>query len=71
MAEHFRAQVLNNKVDAAVPTPVRTLGSTTFMYLRHNDLYLLMVTRNNANAMLAFKFMTSVRGRSGQAGARL
>ncbi|KAI8472032.1 MAG: Mu homology domain-containing protein [Monoraphidium minutum] len=60
MAENFRAQILNNKEAAAVQTPVRTLGSVTFMYLRHNDLYILMVTRNNANVMLAFKFMTAL-----------
>lgn len=36
------------------------IGSVTFMYLRHNDLYLLALTRNNANAMMAFKFVTSV-----------
>lgn len=62
MADNFRTQILNNKEAAAIQTPVRTLGSVTFMYLRHNDLYVLMVTRNNANVMLAFKFMTSVRG---------
>ena len=62
MADNFRTQILNNKEAASIQTPVRTLGSCTFMYLRHNDLYVLMVTRNNANVMLAFKFMTSVRG---------
>jgi hypothetical protein len=61
MADNFRAQILNNKEAASIQTPVRTLGSVTFMYLRHNDLYVLMVTRNNANVMLAFKFMSSVR----------
>lgn len=67
MAENFRTQILNNKEAASIQTPVRTLGSCTFMYLRHNDVYLLMVTRNNANVMLAFKFMTSVRGEGGGA----
>jgi hypothetical protein len=62
MAENFRSQILNNKEAASIQTPVRTLGSVTFMYLRHNDLYVLMVTRNNAPAMMAFQFMTSVRG---------
>lgn len=60
MAENFRTQILNNKEAASIQTPVRTLGSCTFMYLRHNDVYLLMVTRNNANVMMAFKFMTSL-----------
>ena len=66
MAENFRTQILNSK-DGSVSThaPVRTLGSCTFMYLRHSDLYILMVTKNNANTMMAFKYMTSVSGSSG------
>jgi len=61
MAENFRTQILNNKGESSsIQSPVRTLGSCTFMYLKHNDLYILMVTKNNANAMLAFKFMTSL-----------
>lgn len=62
MAENFRTQILNSK-DGSVSThaPVRTLGSCTFMFLRHSDLYILMVTKNNANTMMAFKYMTSVR----------
>lgn len=61
MAENFRTQILNSK-DTSVSThaPVRTLGSCTFMYLRHSDLYILMVTKNNANVMMAFKYMTSL-----------
>jgi hypothetical protein len=66
MADNFRTQILNNKDAASTQTPVRTLGSVTFIYLRHNDIYLLMVTRNNANVMMSLKFMTSVRrGRGG------
>lgn len=65
MAENFRTQILNSK-DSSVSThaPVRTLGSCTFMYLRHSDLYILMVTKNNANVMMAFKYMTSVSSSS-------
>lgn len=62
MAENFRTQILNSK-DGSVSAhaPVRTLGSCTFMFLRHSDLYILMVTKNNSNTMMAFKYMTSVR----------
>lgn len=61
MAENFRTQILNSRGESSsLQTPVRTLGSCTFMYLRHSDLYMLMVTKNNANVMMAFKFMTSV-----------
>jgi hypothetical protein len=59
IAEHFRAQILLNKDITASP-PVRTLGSCTFMFLRHADIYILCITRNNCNCMLAFKFCTSV-----------
>ena len=62
IAENFRTQILNAKErDAsALQTPVRTLGSVTFLYLRHADIYILALTRSNANAMLSLKFMTSV-----------
>eukprot|EP00879_Flechtneria_rotunda_P003291 GHRR01003516.1.p1 GENE.GHRR01003516.1~~GHRR01003516.1.p1 ORF type:complete len:424 (+),score=105.05 GHRR01003516.1:317-1588(+) len=61
MAENFRTQILNSKGEtSSLQTPVRTLGSCTFVYLRHSDLYVLMVTKNNANVMMAFKFMTSL-----------
>jgi AP-2 complex subunit mu-1 len=71
MAENFRTQILNSK-DSSVSThaPVRTLGSCTFMYLRHSDLYILMVTKNNANVMMAFKYMTSVSNSSREATGR-
>lgn len=39
---------------------MRTLGSCTFMYLRHADMYILGITKSNPNVMMAFKFMTSV-----------
>ncbi len=58
MADSFRSQILNAKESSSIQAPVRRLGSVSFMYLRHNDIYVLGLTRNNANAMLAFKFMT-------------
>lgn len=62
MADNFRSQILNAKAEsAALQTPIRKMGSCTFMYLRHNDVYLLGITRNNANVMLALKLLTSVR----------
>ena len=42
-------------------TPVRVLGSCSFLYMRASDVYILAVTKSNANAMLAFQFMTDVR----------
>lgn len=31
------------------------------MYMRHGDVYILGVTKSNANAMMAFQFMSNVR----------
>lgn len=59
LAEIFRTQILNNK-DESETRPVRTLGSVSFLHMRHNDIHVLCVTRTNANAMMAFSFMTSV-----------
>lgn len=59
MAEAFRSQILQNK-EQSNASPVRTVGSVSFLHMRQNDVYILMVTRTNANAMLAFKFMTSL-----------
>ena len=33
------------------------------MYMRHNDVYILAVTKSNANVMLSFQFMTQVSQR--------
>lgn len=44
----------------AALTPVRLLGSVSFLYFKHNDVYILSVTRQNANAMLAMTFMKQV-----------
>jgi AP-2 complex subunit mu-1 len=39
MAENFRSQILNSKDGSiGMHAPVRTLGSCTFMFLRHSDL---------------------------------
>jgi AP-2 complex subunit mu-1 len=58
----FRTHVLNVRgaESAAALTPVRLLGSVSFLYLKHNDVYILFVTRQNANAMLAMAFMKQV-----------
>ncbi|PNH01608.1 AP-2 complex subunit mu [Tetrabaena socialis] len=63
IAESFRDRILNaNERDntAMHGAPVRTLGSVTFMHLRHADIYILLLTRSNGNAMLSFQFMTSL-----------
>lgn len=55
----FRTHVLNVRGadTAAALTPVRLLGSVSFLYFKQNDVYILFVTKQNANAMLAMSFM--------------
>ena len=63
LAATFRSHIINSR-DAdniANHTPVRVLGSCSFMYMRHGDVYILGVTKTNANVMMAFQFMTNVR----------
>lgn len=63
LAATFRSHIINSR-DAdniTSQTPVRVLGSCSFMYMRHGDVYILGVTKTNANVMMAFQFMTNVR----------
>ncbi|GJJ12305.1 hypothetical protein Clacol_006546 [Clathrus columnatus] len=53
IADVFRIQVISNN---DVRSPIITLGSTSFFHVRVNNLYLLAVTKNNANAALVFEF---------------
>lgn len=63
IAELFRTQILNDKTaSSSIPHPVRTLGSCTFMYLRHKDVYLMCISKGNPNVALVFGFLTAVRG---------
>jgi len=53
IADVFRIQVVSN-ID--VRSPIITLGSTSFFHVRVNNLYVMAVTKNNANAALVFEF---------------
>ena len=63
LAAAFRSHIINSREadNIASLTPVRVLGSCSFMYMRHGDVYILGVTKSNANVMMAFQFMTNVR----------
>jgi len=60
LAEAFRTQILLSKEAATVP--VHSLGSCSFMYAKENNVYVVLVTKTNANAALAFKFLFSMVG---------
>jgi len=51
----FRSQILAAKI--ADRCPVKTIGSVTFMFIRHEEMYLLAVTKQNASAALVFEFL--------------
>lgn len=59
----FRTHVLDVRgvESAGCFAPVRLLGSISFLYLRSNDVYTLLVTKRNANAAMAMAFMKQVR----------
>ncbi|KAJ2921714.1 hypothetical protein H1R20_g15377, partial [Candolleomyces eurysporus] len=53
IADVFRIQVVSN---SDVRSPIITLGSTSFFHVRINNLYVVAVTKTNANAALVFEF---------------
>ncbi|KAL0946480.1 hypothetical protein HGRIS_012697 [Hohenbuehelia grisea] len=53
IADVFRIQVVSN---SDVRSPIITLGSTSFFHVRINNLYVVAVTKNNANAALVFEY---------------
>lgn len=53
IAEIFRIQVISNP---SVRSPIITLGSTSFFHVRHENLYVVAVTKTNANAALVFEW---------------
>jgi AP-2 complex subunit mu-1 len=58
LADIFRIQVISNP---QVRSPILTLGSTTFSHTRHENIYLVAVTKSNANAALVFEFLETLR----------
>lgn len=58
LADIFRIQVISN---VNVRSPILTLGSTTFSHIRHENIYLVAVTKSNANAALVFEFLERLR----------
>ncbi|KDQ61224.1 hypothetical protein JAAARDRAFT_152340 [Jaapia argillacea MUCL 33604] len=53
IADVFRIQVISN---SDVRSPIITLGSTSFFHVRINNLYIVAVTKCNANAALVFEY---------------
>ena len=59
---HAHVPCTGHRLFATQPTALALYSPLlSCRYLRHADVYIVCLTRNNPNAMLAFKFMTSVR----------
>ncbi|VVT58666.1 uncharacterized protein SAPINGB_P006323 [Magnusiomyces paraingens] len=54
IADVFRIQVISNPDSRS---PVLTLGSTSFLHIRHENLYIVGITRSNVDAGLVFEFL--------------
>nr|AAX07648.1 clathrin coat assembly protein-like protein [Pyricularia grisea] len=54
LADVFRIQVISAR---ETRSPILTLGSTTFSHVKHENIYLVAITKSNANAALVFEFL--------------
>lgn len=50
----FRVQVISNP---EFKIPILTLGSTSFLYIRHENLYIVAVTRQDVDAALVYELL--------------
>ena len=57
ISDVFRVQVVSNP---DVRSPIITLGSTSFYHVRHNNLYVMVVTKSNSLAALVFEFIYKI-----------
>ena len=68
MATAFKTEIINGRENAGrsqstqsqLQTPVVNLGACTFMYKRVQNVYIVAVTRANANAVMAFSFIDAL-----------
>lgn len=58
ITDAFRVQVISNPENKS---PLLTLGSTSFLHIRHGDLFLVAVTRHDVDAMLIYEFLYKIR----------
>ena len=59
MANAFKTEIINGKDRGG--NPVVNLGMCSFMYTREQNVYVVAVTRANANAMLAFTVRIGIK----------
>lgn len=54
LADVFRIQVISNP---QIRSPILTLGSTTFSHIKSENIYIVGVSKGNANSALVFEFL--------------
>lgn len=60
-AEVFKTAVINNTdMTSNQAAPVRYINEDSYCYIRHQDIFLVAITRKNANAALVFQYLFSL-----------
>lgn len=49
--------ILMEREEEGVVTPILQTDDTTFGYIKHNNLYIVSITKMNANIALVFAFL--------------
>ncbi|KAG5370258.1 AP-2 complex subunit mu [Yarrowia sp. C11] len=57
IADVFRIQVISNP---EVRSPILTIGSTSFMHCKSEDMYIVAVNRSNVDAGMVFEFLYKI-----------
>ena len=57
VAETFRTHVIANKDERS---PIKVVGETVFMYVKHGNMFVVAVASGNAQAAMTFQFLHSV-----------
>ncbi|KTW28291.1 uncharacterized protein T551_02710 [Pneumocystis jirovecii RU7] len=57
IADVFRVHILFNK---GIDSPINTIESNTFFHIKHENVYIVAITRNNVNTALVFEFLYKI-----------
>eukprot|EP00658_Telonema_sp_P-2_P038047 TRINITY_DN27353_c0_g1_i1.p1 TRINITY_DN27353_c0_g1~~TRINITY_DN27353_c0_g1_i1.p1 ORF type:complete len:444 (+),score=135.62 TRINITY_DN27353_c0_g1_i1:158-1489(+) len=57
LADEFKNKILLSKGECL---PIQLLENASFVFIRHQKMYLVAITRSNCNAFLVLKFLTSI-----------
>jgi len=58
-ANAFRMKVIAAK-EASGQAPIKLLDGSSFLYVRHKDMYFVAITKNNVNPAMVFQFLTAM-----------